>query len=56
VVQAYCDVPLYAEHQEMKANRVDARTINHKAKQVITLALSCSWIRNREKKSEDKTL
>ena len=30
--------------------------INHKTKQVIALEMSCPWIGNREKKSEEKTL
>ena len=36
-VQAYWDVPMFAEHQEMRSNRVDARIVNHKSKQVTTL-------------------
>ena len=30
--QAFWDVPLFAEHQEVRANRVDARIINHVSK------------------------
>jgi len=29
---AFWDVPLFAEHQEVRANRVDARIINHVSK------------------------
>ena len=54
-VQAYWDVLMFAEHQEMRSNRVDARIVNHKSKQVITLEMSCPWVNNREKKSEEKT-
>ena len=28
-VQAYWDVPMFSEHQEMRSNRVDARIVNH---------------------------
>ena len=49
-------VPLYADHQKVRANRVDARIINHETKQVITLEISCPWIANRAKKTEEKTL
>ena len=55
-VQAYWDVPVFAEHQEMRSNRVDAYIVNHKSKQVTTLEMSCPWVNNREKKSEEKTL
>ena len=52
--QAFWDVPLFAEHQEVRANRVDARIINHASKRVITLEMSCSWVTNRKKKKEEK--
>ena len=52
------DVPLYVEHQAVRAHRVDARIINHETKQVITLEMSCPWITNtrRAKKTEEKSL
>lgn len=53
--QAFWDVPLFAEHQEVRANRVDTRIINHKSKRVITLEMSCPWLTNRVKKEEEKT-
>ena len=52
--QAFWDVPLFAEHQEVRANRVNARIINHVSKRVITLEMSCPWVTNREKKEEEK--
>ena len=42
--QAFWGVPLFAEHQEVRANRVDARIIN-----------PCPWVTKREKKEEKKT-
>ena len=47
---------MYADHQEVRANRVDARIVDHANKKVLTLEMSCPWISNREKKSEEKTM
>ena len=44
-VTAYWDVPVFAEHQEVKFNRIDARIINSKSKQVITLEMSVPWVK-----------
>ena len=52
--QAFWDVPLFAEHQEVRAKRVDAHIINHLSKLVITLGMSGPWVTNREKKKEEK--
>lgn len=40
-VQAYRDVTIYGEFQQMRANRVDARIVNNQHKQVIALETSC---------------
>ena len=53
--QAFWDVPLFTEHQEVRADRVDACITNHVSKRVITLEMSCPWVTNREKKKEEKT-
>ena len=53
--QAFWDVPLFAEHQEVRANRADAHIINHVSKRVITLEISRPWVTNRERKNEEKT-
>ena len=53
--QAFWNVPLFAGHQEVRANRVDARIINHESKRVITLEMNCPWVTNQEKKKEEKT-
>ncbi|XP_022809779.1 uncharacterized protein LOC111346776 [Stylophora pistillata] len=53
--QAFWDVPLTAEHQEVRANKIDARIIDHESRRLITLEMSCSWITNRGKKNEEKT-
>ena len=55
-VEARWDVPVYADHQEVRANRVDARVVNHESKKVMTIEMSCQRISNREKKSEEKTM
>ena len=49
-------IPVYADRQEVRANRVDARVVNHVSKKVMTIEMSCPWISNREKKSEEKTM
>ena len=36
--------------------RVDTRIVDHRAKTVTTLEMSCPWIQNREKKDEEKVL
>ena len=53
--QAYWDVPLYAEHAEVRANRIDARFMDHQQEKVIALEMSCPWIGNRTSKEEEKT-
>ena len=55
-VEAWWDVPVYADHQEVRANRVDARFMNHMSKKVMTTEMSRPWISNRDKKSEKKKL
>ena len=55
-VEAWWDVLVYAGHQEVRANRVDAMFVNHVIKKVVTIEMSCLWISNREKKSEEKTM
>ena len=51
--QAFWDVPVYAEHTKVRANRVDARIIDHKEKKVLLVEVSCPWIDNREKKEAE---
>ena len=36
-VEAWWDVPVYADHQEVRANQVDARVVNHVSKKVMTI-------------------
>ena len=53
--QAHRDVPVYADHTCVKANRVDARFVNHKRKKVWAVEMSCPWVENRRKKDMEKT-
>ena len=53
---AFWDVPVYAEHIIIKANRVDARFVDHKNKKVWAAEMSCPWMEHREKKSEEKMI
>ena len=55
-VQAFWDIPVFAEHNEVRANRVDARIVNHREKIVSTIEMSCPWVENRGKKDGEKTL
>ena len=55
-VIAHWDVSVFAEHQEVKSNRVDAQIINSKTKQVIILEMTVPWVSNRQKTDEEKTL
>ena len=54
--EAFWDIPIYAEHNEVRANRIDARLVNHERKEVCTIEMSCPWIESRAKKDEEKTL
>ncbi|CAH3183363.1 unnamed protein product [Porites lobata] len=54
--EAFWDIPIYAEHNEVRANRIDARLVNHERKEVCTIEMSCPWIEIRAKKDEEKTL
>ena len=47
---------VYAEHTYVRANRVDVRFVDHKAKQVWTVEMSCSWTDKRAKKVDEKAI
>ena len=53
--QAFWDVPVYAEHTVVCANRVDVRIVDHKEKRVVLVEMSCPWVDNRVKKEAEKT-
>ena len=55
-VQAFSDISVFAEHNEVRANRVDGRIVNHREKTVSTIEISCPWVENRGKKNEEETL
>ena len=55
-IKAYRDFPVYAEQQEVKCNRVDARNVDHECKRVVTLEMSCPRINNQQRKHDEKTL
>ena len=54
--QAYWDVPVYGEYQDLRANRIDARIVNHQGKKIIAMEMSCPWVSNRQKKTSEKTM
>ena len=39
--QALWDIPTYRENHELQANRIDAKIVNHKSKEVVVLEMSC---------------
>ena len=53
--KTFWDVPVYAEHAYFKADRVDARFMDHKTKEVWAIEMNRPWIDNRKKKVEKKT-
>ena len=54
--EGFWDIPIYAEHNKVRANRSDARLVSHERKEVCTIRMSCPWIESRAKKDEEKTL
>ena len=54
--QAFWDVPAHAVHTFVRANRMDARFVVHKAKRVLAVEMSCPWLDNRARKDTEKTL
>ena len=48
--EAFWDIPIYAEHKEVSANRIDARLVSHERKEVCTIEMSCPWIESRLRK------
>ena len=55
-VQAFRAIPVFSEHNEVRANRVDASMVNHRENTVSTIEMRCPWVENRGKKDEEKTL
>ena len=53
--RANWDVPVFAEHEHLPQNRVDARFIDHKEKKVIAVEMSCPWVDIRAQKDKKKT-
>ena len=52
----YWDVPVYADHIEVHANRVDATIVDKENQTVTLLEMSCPWVENREQKEKERTL
>lgn len=53
--EAFWNVPVYAQHSFVHANRADARFVDHNAKRVLAVKMSCAWLDNRERKDTKKT-
>ena len=52
---AFWDVPLFAEINEVRANRIDARIVDGEARRVTILEMTCPWFENRAQKKLKKT-
>lgn len=52
---AYWDVPLFAEHTTVVANRIDVTVVDKVRKKVLLIEMTCPWVESREKKSTEKT-
>ncbi|PFX34820.1 Retrovirus-related Pol polyprotein [Stylophora pistillata] len=44
------------EKKELQANRINAKIVNYKSKEVVVLEKCCPWIENRGKKDEEKVV
>ena len=53
--KAFWDVLVFAENAELRANRIDARIINHEEKKITLLEMSCPCVENRCQKEAEKT-
>ena len=54
--KTFWDIPIYSEHNEVRANWINARLVSHERKEVCTFELSCARTESRAKKDEEKTL
>ena len=53
--KTFWDVAVYAENTEVRANRIDARTIDKQRKRVLAVEMSCPLMDNRTAKDKEKT-
>jgi len=53
--QIFWDVSVYGERTFVRANRVDARFVDHKAMRVLAVEMSCPLLDNRSEKDSEKT-
>ena len=55
-IKTFWDIAIYSEHDEVRANWINARLVSHERKEVCTIEMSCPRIESRAKKDEVKTL
>ncbi|XP_022778998.1 uncharacterized protein LOC111320609 [Stylophora pistillata] len=55
-VMAYWEVPVFADHTEVRANRTDGQIVDKARKTVTLLEMSCLWVDNRDHKDEEKIM
>ena len=47
---AHWDVPVFAEHLQVRANRVDARFVDRENKQMMLIEMSCPWMDRKKRR------
>ena len=53
--KSFWDVPVYAESEMVKDNRIDARIVEKERKRVAVIKMSCPWMDSRAIKDAEKT-
>ena len=48
-------MPVFAEHLQVRANRVDARFVDRENREEMLREMSCPWMDNREQNEQEKT-
>ena len=54
--EAFWDIPIYTEHNEVRANRIDKRLVSHERKEVCTIEMSCPWIESRKMRKRHSSM
>ena len=53
-VAAFLDVPVYADQEEVRANRVDARIVDRERKRITLLEMGCPWVENHSRRKKKR--
>ena len=55
-VTEFWDVPVFAEHLQVRANRVDVRFVDRENKEMMLIKMNCPCMDNRKQEEEETTL